>query len=230
MTVRNYGLDLLRIISIWMVVALHVVNLGGILHNTVPSSVQYHIAWTINMLCYCAIHCFALISGYVGINNKFKLKRIIEIWVQVVFWCLTITLFCWTILKVDIGIKEWIKAVMPVMFQQYWYVTAYFCLFFFMPCLNCIVKNLERKYMKMALFMSVVLFSVLQTIRQVDVFGTGYGFSFLWLAILYVFGAYIKQYDIHIKSVKAFGGYILCCLLALAFKMGVEFCPPFVKM
>ena len=69
---RNYGIDLLRIVSMFLVCILHVLGHGGILNNTTENTVNYNVAWIMNISAYCAVNCYALISGYVGIKSKFK--------------------------------------------------------------------------------------------------------------------------------------------------------------
>ena len=44
-TQRDYGIDLLRIISMLMVPIVHVIGQGGILAAAVPFSIQYESAW-----------------------------------------------------------------------------------------------------------------------------------------------------------------------------------------
>ena len=69
---RNYGIDLLRIVSMLMVVVLHVLGQGGVLKTSTPLSIGYSVAWILEIAAYCAVNCYALISGYVGVNSKFK--------------------------------------------------------------------------------------------------------------------------------------------------------------
>ena len=74
---RKYGIDLLRMIAMFMVVILHVLGQGGILNTVSSLSLNYEIAWFLEISAYCAVNCYALISGYVGINSKFKFTNII---------------------------------------------------------------------------------------------------------------------------------------------------------
>ena len=92
---RNYGIDLLRVLSMFFVVVLHSYGNGGILTNTIENTTQYKIAWFIEIIAYCAVDVFALISGYVCYkqnNNKINFSRFINLWFQVVFYGLIISL------------------------------------------------------------------------------------------------------------------------------------------
>ena len=60
MNKRNYGIDLLRIVSILGVVFLHVLGHGGIL-AAVKNETQFATAWFLEILAYPAVNCFVLI-------------------------------------------------------------------------------------------------------------------------------------------------------------------------
>ena len=71
---RNYGIDLLRVLATYMVLVLHVMGQGGIVWTIDGSSNNYIVAWLLELLAFCAVNCYALISGYVGLYKKFKLN------------------------------------------------------------------------------------------------------------------------------------------------------------
>lgn len=211
---RNYGIDLLRMIAMFMVVILHVLGQGGILNTVSSLSLNYEIAWFLEISAYCAVNCYALISGYVGINSKFKFTNIIILWLQVVFYTLGITIIFAVLNPGTVGIKEIIKAIFPVMTGQYWYFTAYFCLFFFIPIFNEAINNLTKSKLKYLLIGMILIFSILPTIFRRDIFGTSGGYSGLWLMVLYILGAYIKKYGFMKKcSAKLLAVLYAVCIL-----------------
>ena len=80
---RNYGIDLLRLVSMFLIVVLHSLSRGALV-GVSPFNIHYEVGFLIEALTYCAVNCFALISGYVGVDSKFKYRRIVPIWLQVV--------------------------------------------------------------------------------------------------------------------------------------------------
>ena len=76
---RNYGVDLLRIVSMAMIAMLHVLGHGGVLNASVNNVMVYSLAWLLEVGAYCAVNCYALISGYVGYGGKFKYSNIIVV-------------------------------------------------------------------------------------------------------------------------------------------------------
>lgn len=69
---RNYGIDLLRMLSMFMVSVLHVLGQGSVLSASGKIPLNYAFAWFLEISAYCAVNCYALISGYVGVKSRFK--------------------------------------------------------------------------------------------------------------------------------------------------------------
>ena len=133
---RNYGIDLLRIMSMIMVVMLHVLLHGGILKNAPIFSLNYEVAWLFNILCVCAVDCFAIVSGYVMCNSRVKFRNLFSLWFQVFFYSFLITFGFKIFTDFPVGLGNLFYSLFPVMFNQYWYFTAYFGMFLFLPFVN----------------------------------------------------------------------------------------------
>ena len=83
---RNYGIDLLRTISMFMILILHILGNGGILKQVIPLTIYGELIWFIEVCCFCAVNCYGLISGYVGVKAKHKYSNLIYLWIQVFFY------------------------------------------------------------------------------------------------------------------------------------------------
>lgn len=225
-TERNYGIDLLRILSMLMVVILHILGQGGVLGSCEFLSDSYMTAWFLEIATYCAVNCYGLISGYVGYKAKYRYSNIVNLYLQVIFYTIGITAVFWLIMPETIQLSDIVKILFPFAFTNvYWYFTAYFCLFFFIPVLNLVVDKLEKRQLKILILSIIVLFSIMPTIFRRDMFFTGDGCSPLWLAILYIIGAYIRKYDVSkkYKSSKYIWMYVLCVVLTWGVKIGIEY-------
>ena len=82
---RNYGIDLLKIISMYMVVQLHVLGCGGILGNCEKFSFNYYVAWFLEISAYCAVNVFAMITGYLMVEKKINRFKIIPFMAYCIF-------------------------------------------------------------------------------------------------------------------------------------------------
>lgn len=225
MKTRNWGIDLLRIVSMIMIVILHILGQGGILGAANVNSADYHLGWFFEIASYCAVNCYALISGYVGIGAKHKYKNIFSLYLQVAFYSVIITLLFFMFVPGKVSILSLIKSPFVIAFPKYWYFTAYFCMFFFIPFLNFLVDNLSQKQLKTLLFTIIILFCVLQTFYVHEVFGTEEGYNAIWLSSLYLIGAYIKKYGMFktvTKSYKFLLIYLACIVATYLSKVFLE--------
>lgn len=220
---RNYGVDLLRIVSMFLVCMLHVLGAGGILQNTTTST-NFQLAWFLETLAFCAVNCYALISGYVGLNSKHKYSGIVNLWLQVVFYSVLITALFSRLHPEYMTGLIWQKAFFPVSMGQYWYFTAYFLLFFTMPVLNAGIKALTKEKLRTLIIITGIILTCLPRIFERDIFKTSDGYGFIWLAYLYVIGGYIKLYKSDEKIKKGFCLliYFLSVTFSWLFKFIIE--------
>lgn len=197
----------------FMVVILHILGQGGILENTDMLSTNYEIVWFLEIASLCAVNCYALISGYVSVDIEFKYYRIISLWLQVVFYTVIITMIFAIFVPNSVSIKAAINTVLPVVGKQYWYFTAYFAMFFFIPFLNHLINTLSQRNSLKLIITIVIIFSVITAISRTDIFNTMYGYSPLWLMILYLVGGYIKKYSFGDKIKKKWYLVIYFCAI-----------------
>lgn len=218
---RNDGIDLLRMVSMLLVVVLHVEGHGGVLEAAQGHGVYW--AYLPEAFAYCAVNCYALISGYVGVGARWRPANLLCLWLQVVFYSVGLTLVCGRWVPGGIGLTDLLHAAMPVTYQwvDYWYFTAYFGLFFLIPLLNHLVHTMPRRQLQGILVLLVVVFSVLPTVTRHDRFGLNNGYTVWWLALLYLVGGYIRQYNglASLRGRRALGMYAAFALLSYGLRM-----------
>ena len=195
---RNYGVDLLKIVSMFMVVVLHVLGVGGVLNGSAALSLNYEISWLLETGAYCAVNCFALASGFVMVNAVFKYHRIFVLWLQVTFISLTIVCLFQIFQPGAAGLDSYsfLRALRPISLNRYWYFTAYFAMFFFIPFFNHLLQTLSRKSMLRLVISLILIFSFIPIFSNKDVFITQNGYSVLWLSAMYLTGGYCKKYSV----------------------------------
>lgn len=199
---RNWGIDLLRIVSMLMVVVLHVLGQGGVLKSSEPLSTSWSIAWLLEIMAYCAVNCYALISGYVGVNSKMKYSNIAYMWLQVAFYTVLISAV-FAYLTPEVTKMDVLKAFFPVSKSYYWYFTAYFAIFFLTPVFNKALNALTTKQMYALGIAIIILFSLIPSHKKTDPFYENNGYSALWLMMLYILGGIINKCEI-IKKVRGY--------------------------
>lgn len=208
---RNVGIDILRIVSTYMVLILHVNGMGGIMDNA--TGINSYVSIILEQLCIVAVNIFAIISGYCNYKKKFKLKNIVSLWLLVVFYSCGINIVD-MIVNNSFSMKTIIISLLPVTSNKYWYFSSYFLLFFAMPVLNNIIKNSNQR--SCLVFISIFLFLGSVIGYKADPFNLNFGYTALWLMIMYCVGAYIKKYDVSIKFKNKELNKIIYLLIYLA--------------
>lgn len=216
-----------------MIVVIHILGKSGVLNNETSflSSILDNSIYIIVLSC---INCYGLISGYVGyreeeINHKFS--SFFYLWIQVVFYGITIILILMLTGLAEIGINDFIEVLLPITRNQYWYFTAYFGVFIFSPYINKLVSVLKKEDALKCIILFGIVFSIYATFANNiggDPFLLNEGYSSLWLIILYFVGALIKKndWDKIFKSTKILMIVLSGCFL---FSLVWRFCFGFIS-
>lgn len=214
---RNWGVDLLRIVSMLLIVLMHVLNIGGVAASVKTGSAKYIIVELFYALCYCCVNCYALISGYVGIKGRYKYTNIVMIWLQVIFYTLLITLIYYLVSHNEIPQENMLKAFFPVMCKEYWYISSYVGLFFLMPILNIAINKASFKQLLGIILPLFVIFNLLPFFPIFkDISGLGGGYSVIWLMYLYLIGGFLSKFKDELEKISNFvlvALYIITTLL-----------------
>lgn len=225
---RNYGIDFLRILSMFMVVVLHTLGNGGVLYSATPLSSHYWICWFLEISSYCAVNCFAIISGYVMLNAKTKISKITGLWFQVAFYTVIITVLAFIISPENISIIDVIKSFFPISTKHFWYISAYFGMYLLIPILNEALRQINKRTLEIVLFSSFAIFCI--TTTDSDPFVLKEGYSVLWLSLLYLLGGYFNKYkiDMKVKRRSSLILFVSMTLLTFISKVVIAYATTFV--
>lgn len=227
---KNYGIDALRMLAMFMVAVLHILTHGGVLNASARFTSQYEAGWFLQSAAFCAVDVFALISGYVWIHAKYRYRNFVELWLQVLFYTVSITSLFWFFAPGSVSALDWMRAIFPVMFKQYWYFSSYAALFLFIPLLNLVLEKMERNQLALCLGMILFFFSCVQTLFFSDAFGINDGYSAIWLMVLYLVGGYIRKYrpGERGKPIVFLAGYFFLASITWLSKLIIELLTLFV--
>lgn len=215
---RQVNFEILRVLAMAMIVAMHYMLKGGIaIPMSHDGSLTNHVAWLIEAFCIIAANCYVLISGYFMVETEWKLKKLISLVAQVLFYSLLIPFAC---LLVGIGdvaqwsVYEWIFAVLPLQMDHYWFATSYVLLFMLVPVLAPGVKQLTQKQLQITIGVLLFYYCVIKSISPILLSTDNYGYDLGWFICLFLTAAYIRLYGIPFFEKKgvAIGTYIICSL------------------
>ena len=214
---RNGGIDLLRLIAMFFVVLLHTLGQGGILKASAEGSAGYYWAWGLEIAAFCAVDLFALITGYVTYSDTprpYRPASYFLLWLQVVFYSVGISLvfrLVWPHLAHTE--RPW-DLLTPVRSNLYWYFTAYTGLFLLRPLLDAGLRACSDATAKKLFVAVFLLFSCYDTLFRG--FQLNGGYSFAWIALVYVLGAIVRKCGIGRELRPAVGWCAAALLWAAA--------------
>lgn len=192
---RNYGIDLLRIVSMYMVCVIHVLGQGGII-DACSLSINAACAGVMRLSAACAVDCFALISGYCGCVTAIKTRSLFRLWCIAVFYGLIITLFFPLVSDTPLDKYALVKALLPICTCEYWYLTSYALMFLISPQMNHLIQKQTESELRKFVWLVFVIYSILGCLPVVGSisFSCNYGYSAVWLSYLYMVGGFIRLY------------------------------------
>ncbi|MCR5160192.1 MAG: acyltransferase [Lachnospiraceae bacterium] len=239
---RNTGIDMLRILSMFLIVILHVLGQGGAMVRVSSHPSTYQACWFLETCAFCAVNCYGLISGYVGGGTKLRVSRLLYLWMVVWFYSVIIALLFLAFapeMYAQAGVPKafsdlfigsrtyWIlKILFPVSMKNYWYFSGYAALFFLMPFINRAVSKMGEQECRTVLKVLFIVFSVWTAAPKAissDFLNLTSGYTFVWLLMLYLAGACIRK--------SRFPGwkkgtcvliFFVCVLFSWGWKMIVE--------
>lgn len=222
---RQANFEILRVVAMAMIVAMHYMNRGNILQPlTENMTVANCVAWLLESFCIVAANCYVLISGYFLVESEWKAKKLWTLILEIVFYSLLIPAVC---LIIDAGsvrewsVYDWITAVLPLQMDHYWFATAYVLLFALTPVLAAGVKQLSKKQLKTVIAVLLIYYCIIKTFCPLPLATDRYGYDFPWFICLFLVAAYIRLYGekekgIIIGKIHLFenGKNSLCCYVA----------------
>lgn len=196
MNKRESSFELLRIISMFLIVLYHVIFHGNVIENTTGSlQVMFEFIKFFTMI---HVNCFILIMGYFQSKSEFKLKKVFAILFQV--WFYNILVNC--LLK-GFGIAVYtnigfINEISPFNLNSYWFVYCYLIMYILSPYINKVIEKADRIILKKLIIMLIIIFGIVPYLTM----GLAWKYNMYSIEqfiLMYFIGAYIRKYELEKK-------------------------------
>ncbi|MBQ3427217.1 MAG: acyltransferase [Clostridia bacterium] len=188
---RNSSIELLRIIAMVIIVFHHYVVHGIFDWNEMSGVSVYFLS--VIQLGEWAVNIFILIFGYFSVTSDFKPARVLRLYAQVWFYSAVIFAI-YTLLSKELHFGLALKAITPVISDQYWFFSRYMLLCLLMPFLNILIKAMNRQIHLRLMILLFTAWSMLPSLLPTFI---GYGLSVRTtgaFVMLYIIGAYMRLY------------------------------------
>lgn len=213
---RNSNLELLRIICMICIIFIHIFTQTSLYNVKIGDGVNYYFALLLCMAGRLVINCFVMIGAWFLTDKAFKAERVINLWLEIFFYCGGITLIC-IIKRVEgVSIINGIQAFFPVFGRPVWFGAEYICLLLLTPFLNSLLtlKDTTLKLLKIFSILMIGCSTVFPIEHTMPAFS-----ELVWFCYLYLLVGYFKKYrsEFHIKKrfclLAVILGYGFICLL-----------------
>lgn len=223
---RESNFELLRVLAMFMVITVHYIGHGGALKHTNIFSINFYYSNIIESFARFSVPLYTCIGSYFMVSKEANFKKLIKLWGQVVFYSVGLYFFLFLMGYIEFNLFQSIKSILPIIMNQYGFVTAYFILMILSPFLNKFILSLDRLELKKLVIILFVLFIVFGAGFPVGVITNSY---IALLIIIYLFISYIKLYvsvkKIHKKYILLylFSVFGIFSLRMLLYKIGLGY-------
>ena len=193
---RDTNLDLLRIISMLLIIFLHTIDHSGVLEQAeVGSAGMYFYVRFTYALCQVCVNCYVMLSGYYLVKARFRLQKLAVLWMEMVFYSFVLKLLFMVTGYEEMSIVSLVSCFFPILTGRYWFMTIYVGLYLVFPFLNKLVYAMNRKEHAILNLFLFVLFSLWNSIHPAIVgMNSGGGWGLTWFVVLYLAAAWLRLY------------------------------------
>lgn len=227
---RNANFELLRIVAMIMIIALHYnAHCDTLLHLGIPATGVEVYAIIIEAFCIPGLNTYIFISGYFLSDSKVRPSRALQLICQVYFYTILISLGLIITGTYVVGpndsLYKIVQYVFPITSEHYWFVTAYIIMYVLSPVLNAAIHTLSRKQMKTVIIGLLVWFCIIKSFVPVMFVTDHWGYDFAWFIVLYLIAAYIRKYDVKVfhNSFNSAVVYLVSCIIIALLKFGIHY-------
>lgn len=210
--IRESNMELLRIVSMYMIVFIHANMYGNRFYGGTYSTI---LTGAINGICNIGVTCFVLISGYYGMS--FKLKKFVKMECMMITYSLLELSVLYVVFPEQMQggalLEAFVKSLLPFISRKYWFYSCYICLYIFSGYIDKFIEKMEKKEFRRFLALLLLLFSLFPTLFYFEIMVDN-GKGLVQMFMIYLIGRYIRKYcDYSIPRGKALGAFCILWLI-----------------
>lgn len=191
---RNSSYELMRIVSMFLIVLYHVIVHGKMIENCENAGLKILLE-LIKFFTLVHVNSFILVTGYFQINSKFNQKKLWSLIESNWFYRLAIMILFSIFEIVNLDKVTMFKEGFPINLNEYWFFQNYLLLYCLIPFINKGILNMNKKTFQKMIIVMFIVFSIIPTVTGGEFFFNN-GFSLYQFVFLYILGAYLRKYPI----------------------------------
>lgn len=197
MKVRQSNFELMRIISMFMILVWHIFLYGVNMDTAAPNIKLMFDFFRAIMVVH--VNSFILVSGYFLVNSSFKMSKLLKINDSVVFYKIVIYLIFAYLGLASVDSISILRNFFPLDLENYWFIRIYMIMYIFSPFYNIFLNSISKSVHKKIIIIMFFLFSLISTFTNQEAvmdYTVSYGYSIVSFTFLYFIGAYFRKYPI----------------------------------
>ena len=188
---RNSNFELMRIISMILIVTCHTLGHGGLMRNSQNDTLSIIFTFIFYFVLL-HVNSFVLLTGYHQCNSKFKQSKLWYLISSSLFYKVVIMIIFSSLGLITLTKVQVLWEIFPLNVDEYWYVKFYFLLYCISPILNYIINRTNKQEYKNSLIILFIILSVLPFFTGGKAFSNG-GYNLTNFILLYFIGAYLRK-------------------------------------
>lgn len=193
---REANLDLLRIVSMLLIIFLHSIDHSGVLENAenCGTGIYFWVQLTY-ALCMVCVNIYVMLSGYFMVNSKFRLHKLLTLWIEAVFYSFALKLVFMLTGTEAFSLVSLASCFVPILTGRYWFLTIYVGLYLISPFINLLIRAVNKKQhglLNSALFVIMSLWASIHP--AIAGMNSGGGWGLAWFVVLYLVAAWLRLY------------------------------------
>ena len=214
---RNSSLELLRIVSMIMVLCLHINTDLTMTQGIELSYFCKNILYIIESLAIVAVNCFVLISGYFSVtSDRLKVRRIFDIIFETSIYGIFIYFGYCISGEQDFNGQMLNQCALPYFYNKSWFINVYVILSILAPFVNKALVSLSKKQYQALLGIMLTLFSIWKTFVT-NPPSDDYGYGIISFVLIYMIGGYLRlHFDNKVNPFLTFFLYLAASSITCA--------------
>lgn len=215
---RNSNLELYRVIAMILIVAHHYFVHSGIVLSSNTFSAKLLYLYIVGMWGKTCINCFVLITGYFMCTSNITLRKFLKLILEVYFYKILIFIAFWICGYESLSLQSILRLGLPITNVASNFTGCFILFWLFIPYLNIVIKNLNKKKHELLLVLSLSIYVILPLLpnnRVVMNYVT-------WFIVLYFISSYIRLYRFQLFANRTWG-WLTLLLIVLSMLSVVAF-------
>lgn len=185
---RQSNFELLRIISMMLIVSLHYFEHGFYVPESEPLTANIMFLQSLKFG-RIGVDLFVLISGYFLVTQKFRLRKFLKLFFQcaVIHCAFTIVHY----IKGEATALNILSSIFSMLTSEHWFVTTYAVMYLLSDYINLVINNLNRRQHLALAVLLIAISSALPTFLGLRMCSS----SLFFFISLYVSAAYVRLYS-----------------------------------